>query len=178
MARATQLTIRRAAAPDAEIIAAIHVASWEASYRGLLDDAEFEKRPLAIRVTQWSNILANPQTLVLVAGSTDGTVCGFASARFLDRETTGFDSYLATLYLLPEWKGRGIGRALLRAIACELLGGATNMMLRTLRNNPARSFYERLGARFVPEHIDVDAGHFDDVVYAFDDLAALAISRS
>jgi len=38
----------------------------------------------------------------------------------------------------------------------------------------ARSFYEKLGARLVPEGIAHDAGMFDDVVYAFDDLRALS----
>jgi hypothetical protein len=46
--------------------------------------------------------------------------------------------------------------------------------LRVVRENlAARTFYERLGARLVPDGISVDAGLFDDVVYAFDNLGAL-----
>jgi len=47
------------------------------------------------------------------------------------------------------------------------------MVLRTLRLNPGRAFYERLGARLLPEGVNIDAGVFDDVAYAFDDLRRL-----
>ena len=42
-----------------------------------------------------------------------------------------------------------------------------------MRLGDARKFYERLGARLVPEGIARDAGKFDDVVYAFDDVGSV-----
>lgn len=84
-------------------------------------------------------------------GGVDGEVLGFAGAQMLDAAQCGFDSYLATLYLKPELKRQGLGRAL--------------------------RFYEKLGARLIPQGVGVEAGHFDDVVYAFDDLKALAASH-
>jgi hypothetical protein len=42
-----------------------------------------------------------------------------------------------------------------------------------MRRNPARAFYERLGATLVPGGLTIDAGQFDDVVYAFSDLRML-----
>jgi GNAT superfamily N-acetyltransferase len=166
--------IRLARASDACAIAAVHVASWEGSYRGILPDEEFEKRPLTLREQQWSSWLTDPRKRTLVACDPDGVVQGFAGATLLDRAQHGYDSYLATLYLRPQVKRRGMGRALLRAIASELTcAGARNMALRTLRLNTARQFYERLGARLVPEGMAYEAGHFDDVVYVFDDIARL-----
>lgn len=170
----SDFSIRPAELGDADAIATVHVASWEAFYRDILPAAEFEKRPLSVRQAQWTQSLADPQRRTFVAIDLDGAVKGFASAMLLDGGE-GFDAYLQTLYLLREFAGRGSGRALLAAMAKDLLAaGKRNMVLRTLRLNPARQFYERLGARFLPEGSPIDAGHFDDVVYAFDDLRALA----
>lgn len=166
--------IRPAVPADADACARIHVAAWEASYRGIVPDEEFETRPLERRRQQWRESLSSGEYFTLVACGEDGEVLGFAGARLLDG-TLGFDSYLGTLYLRPDMTGHGLGRTLLRAIAGKLFtAGARNMVLRTLRfNSNARAFYERMGARFIPEGVNVDAGVFDDVVYAFDDLHAL-----
>ena len=169
-----QVNIRRAVPDDADACAAIHVAAWEASYRGIMPDEEFAKRPLERRQQQWRDWLARDDQVTLVACDERETVLGFAGTLLLDG-SNGFDSYLAMLYLRPDSKRQGLGTTLLRAIACDLVAlGAQNMALRTLRLNPVRAFYERLGARFVPEGVDIDAGVFDDVVYAFDDLQKLA----
>lgn len=172
-----QPTIRRATLEDADSLAEIHVAAWEGSYRGILPDEEFEKRPLVRRRAQWRDSLERGTHVVLAACDDRGSVIGFAGARPLDPPVSGFQSYLATLYVRPELKRRGIGSALLRAIAAEMLAlGANSMVLRTLRLGAARKFYERLGGRFIPEGIAIDSGVFDDAVYAFDDLRALAAS--
>jgi GNAT superfamily N-acetyltransferase len=171
---ADDILIRAAHAGDAQAIARVHVASWDAFYRDILPAAEFDKRPLSVREAQWAQSLSDPQRRTLVGIDTDGMVKGFASAVLLDG-SEGFDSYLQTLYLLREFAGQRHGRALLIAMANELLAaGKRNMVLRTLRLNPARQFYERLGARFLSEDTPIDAGHFDDVAYAFDDLSRLA----
>jgi GNAT superfamily N-acetyltransferase len=139
-----------------------------------MPDEEFEKRPLSLREKQWKDSLAHPGGTTLVACDDEGAILGFASAWALDRAQYSFDSYLGTLYLRPDVKRRGIGRALLSAIAAELLNrGARSLVLRTLRLNPARRFYERLGARLVSNGDAPDPGRFDDVVYAFDDLKLL-----
>lgn len=170
-------TIRRAQPDDADACAAIHVAAWEASYRGIVPDEEFARRPLARGQRQWRDWLARDDNVTLVACDPAGRVLGFAGANLVDRTQTGFDSYLAMLYLQPEMKGRGLGKALLAEMAAELIAlGARSMVLRTLRLNASRAFYERLGARLVREDVPIDAGVFDDVVYAFDDLRVLAVS--
>lgn len=128
-----------------------------------------------LRRRQWATSLQSPERVTLVACDDDGTIVGFASALLLEQPDNGFESYLQTLYFTPEAAGRGTGSRLLRATATDLLArGVVNMALRVVRLNPARGFYERLGARLVPEGIDTDAGVFDDVVYAFDDLHTLA----
>lgn len=173
------VVIRRANLDDADAIAKVHVASWHAAYRGILSDEQIEARTVERRRAQWAASVEQPDRITLVACDEGGTIQGFASTLLLDGSDGGFQSYLQTLYLDPGAQQRGIGRELLRATAIELRSaGIRNMALRTLRLNPARQFYERLGARLAPEGIANDEGQFDDVVYAFDDLGVLAAAAS
>jgi GNAT superfamily N-acetyltransferase len=133
-----------------------------------------DARTVELRTKQWTPRLADTKIITLVACDRDGTIQGFGSAVRLDGSDGGFESYLETLYLSPAVWRRGIGRRLLAAIAARVqAAGAKNMALRTLRHGTARAFYERLGARLVPEGLSYDADRFDSVVYAFDDLTTL-----
>lgn len=164
------LTVRRAESADAQAIARVHVASWQAHYTGMLSPEFIERRSYGVRLAQWQSCLGDSNRITFVA-ALNGEIVGFASALQLDREADGYDAYLQTLYLMPQTTGHGVGKELFRALATTLVeGGRTSMALRTLTQNPARGFYERLGARLAPEGIRVDEGVFDDVVYVFDDL--------
>jgi L-amino acid N-acyltransferase YncA len=166
--------IRAATQDDADAVAAVHVTSWDESYRELLPPEDFAKRTLDVRRSMWAKRICEPGRITLVACEENGAVVGFASALVFGHSDDGFDSYLQTLYLIESAKGRGTGSMLMRAMAAALrAAGARNMALRVLRLNSARRFYEGLGAHLVPEGITHDAGLFDDVVYAFDDLRAL-----
>jgi GNAT superfamily N-acetyltransferase len=170
----TGLRVRRAVPGDIPSIASVHVASWNDHYRGILDDAEIDKRTIDYRIEDWTKALDVDGQLTYVAETSAGTIVGFASALVMPAAPDGFDCYLGLLYLAADAKGNGLGRALLRALAADLvLHDCKNMALRVLRANPARAFYEHLGARPVAGGISNDSGLFDDVVYAFDDISTL-----
>ncbi|HEY6487370.1 MAG TPA: GNAT family N-acetyltransferase [Candidatus Cybelea sp.] len=165
--------IRRALPEDAFGIARTHVTAWDRAFRGIVPADIIAARTVEVRIEQWTGMLQRPERMTLVACGDDGAIHGFASA--LPIAEPNFQSYLEALYVAPDVWERGLGRELLSAIAAELLDrGVANMALRTLRMGAARSFYEHLGARLVPEGVDRDADRFDDVVYGFDDLRLLA----
>jgi GNAT superfamily N-acetyltransferase len=168
-----EFSVRQATADDAPSIARVQVESWEAAYRGLIPDEIIDARTVDVRTAQWAAKIAEARSLILVACDSNGIIHGFASAQTLDGERR-FQAYLQTLYVGPQFWRKGIGRQLLGAV-CSRLGarGVRNLALRTMRLGDARNFYERLGARMVPEGIAHDAGKFDDVVYAFDDIASV-----
>jgi ribosomal protein S18 acetylase RimI-like enzyme len=60
------------------------------------------------------------------------------------------DVRIMDIALAPEYRGRGIGTALLRAVMAE--AGARTVSIHVEANNPARRLYERLGFRPVGEH--------------------------
>lgn len=166
------LEIRRAVPADVPGIAAVHYAGWNENYRGLMPDEAIDARSVERRTQMWNEWIHHPARVTLAASEDDGIV-GFASALVLDPPHQGFDGFLQMLFVYSRVKGRGIGRSLLNAIARELRErGCTNMALRTLRLNPARGFYERMGARLL-SGFTYDAGDFDDVAYGFDDLRSL-----
>ena len=55
---------------------------------------------------------------------------------------------IETLYVLDDWRERGIGRRLMGAAAAHLAeSGCRSVYLWVLRDNPSRWFYQRLGGK-------------------------------
>jgi ribosomal protein S18 acetylase RimI-like enzyme len=70
---------------------------------------------------------------------------------YVDRTTS--ELHLAELSLLPQWRGRGVGGALVAMLQDEVRAGrATCVTLNVERTNPgARRLYERLGFVTTPD---------------------------
>jgi len=97
---------------------------------------------LAERVSQ---LLGEGETAVLLAGAGPD---GLALLRFRPGIwTEGLECYLAELYVAPDRRGRGLGRALMQAaIALARSRGAEHMDLGTSETDlAARALYESLG---------------------------------
>ncbi len=130
-------TIRRADAADAEAIGRLlH------DFNNEFDDPTPSVDALAERVRQ---LLAAGDTKILLGGpGPDGVaVLRFRPAIW----TEALECYLAELYVAPDRRGQGLGRALMNA-AIELARdeGATHMDLGTSEDDvAARSLYESLG---------------------------------
>ena len=129
--------VRRADVADAETIAQLlHDFNTE------FEDPTPGPQALADRVRQ---LLAAGQITVLLAGAEPH---GLAVLRFRPAIwTEGLDCYLEELYVVPERRGQGLGRALMEA-AIELARreGATHMDLGTSEDDvAARALYERMG---------------------------------
>jgi GNAT superfamily N-acetyltransferase len=139
--------VRAATADDVRAIAEIHVASWRATYRGLLPDAYVARRSVADRRHQWEEILGDPVAArgVLVIEE-EGGIRGFASTG-PSRDAESATGELMAIYLDPAHLSRGLG-AQLHEYALETLAGMgfTEATLWVLGANArARAFYESHG---------------------------------
>jgi ribosomal protein S18 acetylase RimI-like enzyme len=152
--------LRAADARDAEAIAALHTDSWQRTYRGMMPDAFLDGGALEDRRRVWHARLGTPEPDQSVTVAADGArivgfICVFA------REDAGWGAYIDNLHVVHDWKGRGLGRVLMRRAAewiCETQPGAGVYLWVMEANGAARAFYDRLGARNVETVLMPDPG--------------------
>jgi ribosomal protein S18 acetylase RimI-like enzyme len=139
---------------------------------------------------QWSAAIRDAHQSVIAASEADHGVVGFASfgrarrnarpaaGRFAGEDDPSVGE-VYTLYVLPDFQERGIGRRLLAAAFAALAGkGYGCALLWALRDNHARHFYERVGGAMVAERQEQLWGcAIDQVCYGWPDLAQ-GMSRS
>src|SRR5215472_16591776 len=140
------LTIRKATPADAALMLRF--------IRGL---AEYERDPKAVIATAEALIRdgfgPQPKYRCLIA-DWEGTPAGFAFFHYNYSTWRGQPGlYLEDLFVLPEMRGKGIGKALLQNLAQIALEencyGLRWMVLEW--NEPALKFYESLGAELLGE---------------------------
>jgi len=129
--------VRRATPGDAPQVARL-LRDFNAEFDESTPDAEtLEER--------YSELIRNKEMIVLLTG--DGPD-GFAQLRFRPWvHTAGLHSYLEELYVVPDLRGNGLGRALMEtAIETARSEGADFMELGTSEDDTAaRALYESVG---------------------------------
>lgn len=152
--------IRAATPADARAIAEVHVASWRATYRGLLPDAYLDRLSVDEREAQRREVLEDPASEwgTLVAEE-DGRVIGFAAfGPSRDDDAPPGTGEIPAIYLAPEVVGTGVGRDLFAEATAGLRkAGFERATLWVLEaNERARRFYERAGWTLDGETSDHD----------------------
>ena len=130
-------SVRRAGAADAEAVGRL-LHDFNTEY----DDFTPGPQRLAERVRQ---LIDEGELTVQVVGSGPD---GLAALRFRPSIwTTGLECYLAELYVVPERRGQGLGRALIEAtIEVARAAGADHIDLGTSEDDvAARALYESAG---------------------------------
>jgi ribosomal protein S18 acetylase RimI-like enzyme len=172
--------IRAASTADAAAIAAVHVTSWRETYTGLLPEGVIVNNTEQRRRALWTRVLREGTRDVFVATGDAGLVVGFISGGAMPETIRGrapipdHDAYVDALYVLAAAHGRGIGRALIGALAQRLRErGFRALALHVVAANPAVQFYEHLGARFI--HAEPIAEGVDEglqAAYGWSDLSS------
>lgn len=172
------VSIRSATIGDAVAIAQVHVESWRTTYRGIVPDEYLAGLDEVLRVKLWREWLSG-ETAVLVAEHASGVV-GFAHAGRIREPVETCDAELYSLYLLRDAQRRGVGSALLKAMAAVLTErGFKSMAVWVLERNPARGFYEKNGGRLAASKvIDIGGAKLMEIVYWWPELASLGVSSS
>jgi GNAT superfamily N-acetyltransferase len=126
--------------------------------------AAFERAPDAVEATEEGLIRdgfgPNPFFQCLIADY-DGQPAGFALYFFNYSTWVGRPGvYVEDLFVLPEFRRKGIGRALLKRVAAIAVeNGCQRLQWEVLDwNTPAIDFYRELGAEFLDEWRNVRLG--------------------
>jgi ribosomal protein S18 acetylase RimI-like enzyme len=182
MARVIDGSVRAAEAADAAAIAAVHVASSLETYTGIIPDHVLASFTVDRRTATWRQILSDPATFhssaVFVAEREEAIVgfgcCGIQRTDTLNAK--GYGGEISSIYILRSSQGRGLGSALMAAMAQELRRRQLQALsLWVLRENiSACCFYEALGGEIVGENEEIrEHGILVEVAYGWRNLTEL-----
>ena len=108
-------------------------------------------KPLTVELLGWWNELGQKRVVVLALAQ-EGTsviVINELDAGWLQVVESPDSIYLVQLCLLPSLQNRGIGTAIVRELSDKATQAGKPLILDVMKNNRARSLYERLGFRVV-----------------------------
>lgn len=127
---------------DRNKISKIYEDSWRYAYRGIIPQDYLD----AIPVGHWKNNLDIPgwNTMVFILNGEYIGTSSFSRSRFEKYPDSG---EIISIYLMPEYIGKGYGKKLLDAVINELRKqGFQEVFLWVLEENRrARQFYENYG---------------------------------
>ncbi|HEY4215527.1 MAG TPA: GNAT family N-acetyltransferase [Gemmatimonadaceae bacterium] len=139
------INIRKAVPTDAGAIADVHVASWRATYAGLVAQSYLDGLSVAERTAAWERRLGN-----------DAQLHAIYLTSAVQRSGTGRK-------LVGAWAAVAVDR------------GLTAAVVQVLARNPSRGFYEHLGARHLEDiEVVIGGERYTEACYGWADLRALA----
>lgn len=140
----------------AHTIAALHTASWRASYRGIFSDAYLDYEVDAERLRHWQAHVPELSAGVgeIYLATVQAEPVGFVCAEIGPELELG--AYVNNLHVLPHWRGQGLGKLLLAAAARWAESKAvTQLYLHVFEDNLlARQFYAHEGWHTVSREIE------------------------
>jgi len=140
--------VRDATTDDAEAMAVVEVATWRASYAGILPAAHLARMSVPSSRARWLHVLGlsrRRELRVTLVAAVDDVVVAFASGGSQGDATRM--ARLDMLYVLPTHARTGLGRELVRVFATRMSSsGVTALWVDVLaKNEGARRFYRALG---------------------------------
>ncbi len=169
---------------DAAAIARVHVESWRSTYAGMLPEKMLLKFSNARHEARWWRDVVGRywhRHYVYVAEHETNGVIGFGSAGASRDWEFDQRGEIYALYLLDEYHGSGIGKALFMALLTRLVEERRpSLVVWVLSTNPSRYFYEALGGRRIAVRKDRMGGvEVEETAYGWEDLdELLALSDS
>jgi GNAT superfamily N-acetyltransferase len=142
------ISVRAATLDDTEAVCALHIAAWQAAYRGLIPDEILDGLDLDAWVARRRETFHTGPRVFVAVDAEDRPIGHtmidtYRIGQDPDRREPGVGEIWA-IYAHPDHWGTGVGRALIRAALAEL--PQPEVRLWVLEGNlRARAFYERNG---------------------------------
>ena len=140
---------------DRYAISHVYEASWKSAYKDIVPQAYLDSIPEG----HWATVLDDPawHTLIMLDGEKVVGTSSYCSSRFEDMNGWG---EIISVYLLPDYCGKGYGKQLLQAAIDGLVQmGYADIFLWVLEDNIlARRFYQSYGFEHSHVFLDYDIG--------------------
>lgn len=172
--------IREATVEDAGKISLVQITSWRDTYRNIVPEDYLLGMDPERNAERWTRWLTPQQEgrkgqVILLAVEEEDNIVGFVSGGKEREDRRDYDAEVYALYLMPEHKGEGIGRALFRAIAERLhREGHRSLMVWVLAANPGRTFYRRMGGTEIDRKmIEIGGAALEEIACGWADITTI-----
>ena len=148
--------LRRAEIKDVVGITRVHIQTWRTTYKDIIPDKIIQGMSYRVRDENWSQMLKEmiKNEIYYIAENENGEIIGFAVGGLERSGDPTYKGELMGIYILKKYQDIGIGRALVKIIVSELLKlGVNNMLVWVFKDNPYKTFYERLGGKVIKEKL-------------------------
>lgn len=166
-----KIVVRNVKFEDLKAVADIAIRGWKTAYRGIVDNDYLDN--LSVEENYQKRIKDYKENGFIVAGK-DNEIIGFCRYRIgnnYKNEYPEVDCELCALYVKPEEKRKGIGKALIEYVKNEFRKNNLNkMIIWCFKNNyPSRAFYEKMGGKLCGETFCVRGGkEYKEVGFIYD----------
>lgn len=143
---------------DRYAISHVYKESWKHAYKDIIPKSYLDSIPEG----RWAGAIEKPgmHSLIMLNGDEIIGTSSYCKSRFSDMEGCG---EIVSIYLLPEYIGKGCGRELFKATIDELKKlGFNDIFLWVLEENRrARRFYEKAGFNLSGKYLEDNIGGKD-----------------
>lgn len=174
------VTIRPARSEDAEGIAAVHSASWRATYPGIVPQSYLDAMYPEKTLDRWREAATGKHLGAhLLIAEEDGKIIGFETYGPTREPSFGYRGELYAAYFLPGAMGKGLGTEMMKIVVRDLAAQGLNDMIVWVMeaNERGRRFYEKiLGGAVVPgsrKSFEIEGATVWEIAYGFRPLPLL-----
>ncbi|MGE4313411.1 MAG: N-acetyltransferase family protein [Pseudobdellovibrionaceae bacterium] len=181
------IEIYQASEKEAGILGVLHVEGWHGSYDGIVDADYVQSVTAEMRESQWTEWMKDPDMEVWIAYVANHPV-GFVSFGTVKTNPPGnsairplYSSEIYGLYIIRNFWGQGVGRALMQKAALRLKERKhTSLCLWVLeKNKNAIGFYEKMGGQRIGKQMRELGPHsYKEVCYGWRHTGGLRESDS
>lgn len=148
-------------------IAQLLVGTWKSCYKDFLPKSYLDKLDVERQFARHQKIMQKG-TKYFICENLEGVLIGFASygKSRTDSLDTNSDGELYTLYVHPNFHGKGIGKKLLNAVMTELDKSFVRLGVLVMEENPFKAFYEKNGfSLHFKSDIDIGGFRVNSLIY-------------
>ena len=176
------MTIRKALIQDIPYIVDVNTKTWRTTYSGIIHERtlkrqeEFRLERIKSMEDQLENMYIEGFKVQMAVLEEKGEILGFATygALRVDEDFKRQETAeIYAIYILRDLQGKGSGRALFNYVVGDLKthNKFKDMLIWTLKDNPSRKFYEKMGGYVAYERtIEIAGQSLDEVGYLFEDI--------